>query len=341
MKQKHLLTALLLLAVLSAVCTGCHTAGQQENTQQIFAMDTFMTLTACGPNSQKAVEAAVEEIRRLDALLSTENPNSAVSQLNVSGGGSLDPDVAALLSASLAAYQSTGGIFDPTIYPLTRLWGFPTQDYHIPTPAELSETLPLVNASLLQFDDAALTLAPGQQIDFGGIAKGYTAARIMDIFRKLDIKSGIVSLGGNVQVLGARPDGSPWRIGIQDPDAPRGASLAVLEIMDRAIVTSGGYERCFEEDGQTYIHILDPRTGYPADSDLLSATAVSEDGTLADVLSTSLYIMGLEGAEEYWRSSGESFEMVLLTDEKRLFVTEGLSGSLQSELMPEILYRTG
>lgn len=324
-----------LLAVISiGVAAGCVLKHQQnqkkECSRQLFAMDTVMSFTAYGAKSEEAVEAAIQEVQRLDDLLSTGSQSSEVTALNQAKGGTVSADTAELLWESLRIYERTGGLFDPTIYPLMQLWGFTTGNYHVPTEGELEKTLPLVDASKISTDGASMSMEEGQQIDFGGIAKGYTSARIMGIFEEYEVKSGMVSLGGNIQVYGKKLDGSKWRIGIQDPDTSRGGYIGVVSVEDEAVVTSGGYERYFEEDGNTYIHILDPRNGYPADQDLISVTIVSKDGTLADALSTSLYIMGLEGASEYWRSYGDDFEAVFITDDRELYVTEGLVGDFET-----------
>ena len=294
-------------------------------------MDTVMRLTAYGSRSEEAVDAAIAEIQRLDALLSTGSASSEITRLNGAGGGPVSEDTGCLLTAALSLYRETGGLFDCTIYPLMELWGFPTKAYHVPTESELAAVLPLVDAAGVQFDGRTLLLAEGQRMDFGGIAKGYASQRVIEIFRTYGVTSAMAYLGGNIQVLGTKPDGSSWRIGIQDPDGTTGAALAVLPVRDRAVVTSGGYERYFVEDGKTYIHILDPRTGCPAESDLLSVTVVAEDGTLADALSTSLFIMGRKGAEEYWRKSGGAFDMVLVAEDRTLYVTEGIGGSIEAK----------
>ena len=304
-------------------------------------MDTVMTLTAYGPNGEAALDQAAEEIRRLDALLSTGSARSEVSQLNRAGEGPLSEDTEALARRALELYEATGGAFDFTIYPLMELWGFPTGEYHVPTEEELAAVLPLVDASQVRLSGGRLALAPGQRIDFGGIAKGYTSDRVMEIFRENGVTSGVISLGGNVQVLGEKPDGSPWRIGIQDPEAPQGTPLAVAEVQDRAVVTSGGYERYFEENGRTYIHILDPRTGCPVEGELASVTVVSEDGALADALSTALYVMGREDAAAYWRSCGGTFDVVLLSREGELFVSEGLQEAFHTQLPLTVLRLSG
>ncbi len=145
-----------------------------------------------------------------------------------------------------------------------------------------------------------------------GSRKGYTSAQIMQIYQDCGVTSGLVNLGGNVQALGGKTDGSKWKVAIQSPDDTEDY-LGILEIEDQAVITSGGYERYFEEDGVTYHHIIDPATGYPADSGLISVTIVSDDGTLADGLSTSLFIMGEEKAAQFWRENSDEFEAIMET----------------------------
>ena len=327
-KEKGTAAAVLLVLSLGGLLEYMAGGRNRSCTEQLFAMDTFMTFTAYGRNCEEAVEKAVEEVRRLDGLLSTGNASSEVSQLNVSGEGVLSEDMSVIFGHSMEIYEKTGGLFDVTIYPLMRLWGFPTQEYHVPTEQELAEVLPLVNSSLIKYDGSTMQLEDGQQMDLGGIAKGYASVRVAEIFCSYGVRSGIVSLGGNVQAIGCKPDGGMWKVGIQDPFGGQGEPLAVLEVEDRAVITSGGYERYFEENGNTYIHIIDPRTGYPADGDLSSVTVVSSDGMLADALSTALYIMGYDDAVDWWSIHREEFDMVLVTEESRICATEGISENL-------------
>lgn len=312
---------------------------RKECTRQLFAMDTFMTFTAYGKNSEEAVEAAVQEVMRLDALLSTGKEDSEISRINEKGSGKISEDTKEILKKAEEIYEETGGAFDITIYPLMQLWGFSTGSYHVPSEAERTECLSLVNGSSVAVSDDQVLLKEGQKIDLGGIAKGYTSGRVMEVFKEYGIVSGMVSLGGNVQTLGTKPDGSDWHIGIQDPDESRGNAKAAVAVRDRAVITSGGYERYFEENGETYIHILDPKTGLPADSGLVSVTVVSEDGMLADALSTSLYIMGKEQAYAYWKDHSSEFEMILLEEDGTLSATEGLRDCLQSEKEIQYLLR--
>lgn len=312
---------------------------QQENestqaSRDIFAMDTYMNVTAYGVGANEAVRRAEEEIERLDSLLSTGDQNSEIYQINQNGGGILSEDTAYLVERSLDLYQSTNGAFDIAIYPVMKAWGFTDDNFRVPEEEELQELLTLTDVNDISYDSRTKEISfqkEGMQIDLGGIAKGYTSARIMDIYRECGIKSGLVNLGGNVQALGTKTDGSKWRVAVQNPQ-DTDQYIGVLSIQDKAVITSGGYERYFEQDGKTYHHIIDPKTGYPAENGLISVSIVTADGTLADGLSTSVFIMGKETATEYWRAHSDEFDMILMTDDRKIYVTEGIANSFESEL---------
>lgn len=342
MNRKPLL--ILLSIIVAGLAAGCilkysRQSHAREYSRQLFAMDTVMSFTAYGERGEEAVEAAVQEVERLDALLSTGIAESEVSRINVSGEGDLSEDTEKILSEGLTIWKQTGGLFDVTIYPLMQLWGFPTGNYHVPTKEELKQTTSLVDSSKVILDGNHVTLGEKQKMDLGGIAKGYTSNRIMEIFQEYGVTSAMVSLGGNVQTLGKKPDGTDWQVGIQNPDNVQGDLLGAVAVQDQAVITSGGYERYFEENGQTYIHILDPRTGCPAESGLASVTIVSSNGMLADALSTSLYIMGLDEAEAYWRIYADEFDMILMTDDGTVYVTEGIRDRFRTKGKMEVLYR--
>ncbi len=209
----------------------------------------------------------------------------------------------------------------------------------VPTQGSIKETLAVCGFDKLDIKYNIPFPKNGQGIDFGGIAKGYTSQRIMDIFKEYNIASGVVSLGGNVQCYKTKPDGSLWRCGITDPDDPDNiSSLAgVVSVCDKAVITSGGYERFFEENGKTYHHIMDPQTGCPAENGLRSVTIVSSDGTLADGLSTACFVMGKDKAVSLWRKNKELFDMILITDSGELFITSGISDSFTSDRMFEVV----
>ena len=307
---------------------------ETEASKDLFAMDTYMTLTAYGEHAQEAVDKAAERVEALDALLSTGNENSEIYQLNQNGEATLSEEGGYLVERALELYKKTEGAFDIAIYPVMQAWGFPTQDYHVPDDDTLKEKLALADASKVNYDKDTRKIffdQDGMEIDLGGIAKGYTSSKIMQIYQDCGVTSGLVNLGGNVQALGGKTDGSKWRVAIQSPDDTE-EYLGILEIEDQAVITSGGYERYFEEDGVTYHHIIDPATGYPADSGLISVTIVSDDGTLADGLSTSLFIMGEEKAAQFWRENSDEFEAIMETSDGELYVTKGIADSLTTDM---------
>ena len=307
---------------------------ETEASKDLFAMDTYMTLTAYGEHAQEAVDKAAERVEALDALLSTGNENSEIYQLNQNGEATLSEEGGYLVERALELYKKTEGAFDIAIDPVMQAWGFPTQDYHVPDDDTLKEKLALADASKVNYDKDTRKIffdQDGMEIDLGGIAKGYTSSQIMQIYQDCGVTSGLVNLGGNVQALGCKTDGSKWRVAIQSPDDTE-EYLGILEIEDQAVITSGGYERYFEKDGVTYHHIIDPAIGYPADSGLISVTIVSDDGTLADGLSTSLFIMGEEKAAQFWRENSDEFEAIMETSDGKLYVTEGIADSLTTDM---------
>ncbi len=333
----------LLLTGLLCGCGGRGTASaatpdpeaSERSTIYVDSMDTFMELSAFGSTRAAALQAAKEEILRLNDILSIGLENSEISRVNRTGSGKVSNDTAVMIREALTLYEETEGAFDLTVYPLMELWGFVSKEYHVPTEEELAETMLRIGADRVVLDDETglVTLDSGQAIDLGGIAKGFTSQRLMEIFREYNVESAIVSLGGNMQCLGTKPDGSPWRIGVKDPFNPDFGLSAIVKIVDKAVITSGGYERFFvdEETGTTYRHIIDPSTGYPAESGLSSVSIISSDGMLGDGLSTALYIMGLDKAAGFWRSHRDSFDAILIDNNGNVYITEGIEGDVSSD----------
>ncbi|MCD7982154.1 MAG: FAD:protein FMN transferase [Clostridiales bacterium] len=358
MNRRIFITGMLVCVLLSFALYGCgadgtdtgsaaqeagasadaETSEDESYSQDFFAMDTYMTLTAYGENAQAAVEAGIAEIERLDALLSTGDSGSEIYAINESGGGEVSEETAYLIERSLEVYESTGGLYDISIYPVMDLWGFTGSDesaFAVPEESELSQALALVDASQLSLtvnedQTVVLSMAEGMEIDLGGIVKGYADDRIAEIFAEYGVESGIINLGGSVRVVGTKPDGSLWKVGIQDPEDSSGY-LGGISASDLSVVTSGGYERYFddEETGVRYHHIIDPRTGYSAYNGLISVSIISEDGTLADALSTSLFIMGTEEAIAYCEEhcSADGFGVLMETEDGDIYITDNIEDS--------------
>ena len=317
------LTCLVLACLLALSLAAC--GAPETETLDIFAMDTYMSLVAIGDGGAEVLQACSARINALEQKLSRTIEDSDVSRLNADGSALLDADTAALLDAALQYSAETNGAFDVTIAPLVALWGITTDSPRVPSQEEIDALLPLVGSDHVHMD-TEVTLDQGCAVDLGGIAKGYASLQVAHILRAYGVTSAVVSLGGNVYVCGSRPDGAPWNVGIQDPAASGYA--ATVALTDCFAVTSGGYQRYFvAEDGTVYQHILDPRTGRPADSDLLSVTVISDDGTAADAYSTALYVMGEQEAVSFWRAHG-GFDLILITADGRLLYTPGLSDAI-------------
>ena len=320
--------ALLLALLLLTGCAGQPAAsperGEEANSITVFAMDTVMELTAYGADDA-LMQQAEQEILELESRLSVTDENSEIYSLNQNGEEQLSPDTEELMERALEMCGRTQGALDISIYPVLRTWGFTTGNYQIPEASVLAELLSDVDYSQITLHDGRASVAGNMEVDLGSVAKGYTGDKITALLRENGISSALLNLGGNVQVIGGKPSGTPWRVAVQDPESD--GYLGILELRDKAAITSGGYERYFiGEDGQTYWHIIDPTTGSPARSGLISVTVVGEQGTLCDALSTALFVMGLDRAAEHWRQNRD-FEAVFVAEDGSVWITSGLKDS--------------
>ncbi|MPM25996.1 FAD:protein FMN transferase [bioreactor metagenome] len=328
------LSALLLCLLLLAGCSSGGT-GDTGVTEDFFAMDTVMKITAYD-GDKDAVTAAVQEVNTLEALFSRTRTESEISAVNAASGSGKSIKVSettfSILDSAVAFSKRTGDAFDITIAPVMDAWGFTKGEYRVPSQEELDALLPLVDDSLLEMDSGTFSVClpkPGMAIDLGAIAKGFTANRVLEVLAAHKVTSAIVNLGGNISVLGTKTDGSDWRVAVRDPKDSE-SYVCVLTLTDKTLSTSGGYERYFEENGKTYHHIIDPKTGYPAETGLTSVTVVSSSGATADALSTACFVLGEDKALELWRSSSD-FELVLVREDGKVLVTEGLEKDLDTQ----------
>ena len=286
---------------------GSGSGAEEVAESTVYAMDTVMMLKAYGSEGEEALKSAEKEIMRLDRLLSRGDESSEVYKLNSAGSMEVSDDTAALVQKAVRISESTGGAFDVTVAPVMDLWGFYGQEFRVPSEEELTEALKTVNWKNIHAEGNTVTLQEGAQIDLGGIAKGYLSGRIMEIFAESGVSSGLVSLGGNVQTLGVKPDGTLWNVAIQHPEDET-AYIGIVEVRGKAVVTSGSYQRYFTDvtTGNTYHHILKPQSGYPVSNNLLSATIICADGTMADCLSTAMFVLGEVQSLNYWRTYGKT-----------------------------------
>ncbi len=338
MLMKKLICILSAFFVLVAGCSEKNTVNSA--TRDIFAMDTYMSLKAYGENAETALSLAQDEIIRLESLLSVTNEKSDVSAINQSNGHtvSVSEDTVKIIEKAIEIGNQTNGALDITIYPVLKEWGFTTGNYSIPSPDVLNQYLKYVDYGQIITNGNSVTVPENFQIDLGALAKGYTSDSVMNILKDNNIDSAVVSLGGNVQTLGKKQDGSLWKVGIINPFSPD-TSMGVIEVSDKAVITSGNYERYFiGDDGNRYCHIIDSSDGYPADNGLVSVTIIGESGLICDALSTALFVYGKENAVKYWQEYN-NFDMILVSDDMTITITEGIEKTFQnmSEMQTKVI----
>lgn len=323
---KNIFLVLNLITALSlAGCTVQQISEKNKTERSLFAMNTYMTFTSYGENSEIALQEAADFVKKVEALWSVTDKNSEIYRANHNYGQpvTISKETEDLVSFALEMAERTNGVLEPTLYPVLTAWGFTTGSKQVPKKEEIAVLLQNVDYRRIELAGKELTVPNEMQLDMGAVAKGYTADLITQLLREHGFDSAILSLGGNIQAIGSRPDGTDWRIGIRAPWED--GNLGVLEISDAAVVTSGGYENYFEdENGNIYWHILDPVTGRPANSGLESVTVIGSEGRHCDALSTALFIMGAEEAGNYWRENG-GFDMLLVTNENEIILTEGIT----------------
>jgi thiamine biosynthesis lipoprotein len=307
---------------------------QPQGAQSYFALGTVCNVNAYDDGSEAFYEAVGHLLNEIEAVFDVHNPESEVSRLNAAAGGApvtVSEELFFVLEKALFFARETHGAFDPTVGPVVALWGISTDHPRVPTEEEIEALLPFVDYRTVEVDTVTreVSLPAGVGLDFGGIAKGYAADRIASLLAKHKVRQGIIDLGGNIYVYGTKKDGSMWRVGVKDPEDSQGSPALRLEIAgSRTVVTSGAYERFFEEEGRIYHHIIDPKTGKPSDAGLTSATIVANSSLAADALSTACYVLGRDEAAHLFpqgfSKDDVSADMVLIDQDKRLWATPGL-----------------
>ncbi|MCR1935188.1 FAD:protein FMN transferase [Clostridium tepidum] len=328
MKIKYI-NILLLCIFLPSIFVGCNSKSEEPVSRETYLMGTIINIKAYGKNADKAVQASVDKISDIENKMSLNISTSEINKINKNAGIApvkVSKNTFDVVKASLIYSEKTKGSFDITVEPLVSLWGIGTDKARIPSKDEISNALSLINYKDVVINEKESTIMlkrKGQAIDLGAIAKGYTADELKKVLLNYNVSSAFLNLGGNVYVLGNKPDKTPWKIGVQNPLEPRGDYLGIVSVSDKSVVTSGNYERFFERNGKRYHHIFDTKTGYPAEKGLISVSIISDKSIDGDALSTSVYTLGLDEGKKLIESL-KDVEAVFVTNDKKVYITSGL-----------------
>ncbi len=351
------------------ICCGCSNKNT-ECSRQIFAMDTVMDIKVYSDKQtgKSSLDMVEKEINRIDCLLDRKNSDSEIYNINKKKSANISMEIFEIINSALSVSKRTDGAFDITIAPVMDAWGFYDSEFRVPSESELEEALCGVGFEEIQLnriqrnidddelqdisddvkkDDISadkggienlkITMPRNACIDLGGIGKGYASDKVVEVLKNNGIDSSIISLGGNVYALGKRKNGEQWNIGITNP-YNKEKIIGTLQLSNKCVITSGGYQRYFESGGVIYHHIINPKTGKSADSGLASVTVIADKGITADGLSTALFVMGLEKSIELWESSTD-FEAVIVDVVGNIYITEGIEDTFHSTEKYEVIHR--
>lgn len=281
--------------------------GRNHVSDDFFAMDTYMQIISLD---------TAENCSDVKKLVFAEDKKLRRGNIDLT-----DDEIISIVKRACRISEKTDGAFDITVAPLCDIWGFWDKNFRVPTEKETAEALKKTGYDKIFLSDEGVILPDGFSLDLGAVAKGYTGDLIRDMLTEKGTKNALISLGGNIVALGTKDGRNPWSIGIKNPFGDGYAGY--VEVTDKSVVTSGGYERFFQSNGIKYSHIINPKTGKPADSDIASVTVISSDGFLADALSTAFYVLGSKKSESLITSSdctidGSEFSVVMILNDKSI-----------------------
>lgn len=320
-----ILSALISMKVISQK----NNKNQEVLSMQTYILGTVIQLRATGKKSKVAIDKAIKRLYEIDDKMSVFKNNSDISKINKSAGirpEKVSEDTYYVIKKAIQYAHLSQGAFEPTIRPLVKLYNFGNEGTRIPSKEEINKALKLVNYKDVIINDENKSIMlrnKDQSLDLGAIAKGYAADEVKRIFEGYGIKSAIIDLGGNIYALGKKADNTSWNIGIQNPLGSTGQYLGVLGVSNKSVVTSGNYERYFEEDGKRYHHIINPKTGYPCENGIISTTIISDYSIDGDGLTTCGYVMGLKYGFKLIENT-RGVDAIFITSDRKVYVTSGI-----------------
>lgn len=327
-----LLALLVLLAVIIVWLYSDRSAGEKPYECTNVAMGAYVQQTVYGKNGEQAAASAASAISALEGKISWREEDSDIARLNANAGVdwvTVNESTLELLSQCLDVARRSDGAFDPTILPVASLWDFGGDNQRLPQAEEIKQFLPYVDYANLRLDAAEGTASlknTRDALDLGAVGKGAACDAAVAAYEKSGADYGVVAVGGSIGVYGTKKDKSAWKIAVRDPmktiEEQSGEGVGAISMNSGYVSTSGSYEKYFEQDGRLYYHILDPHTGYPAESGLVSVTVTASNGALSDILSTACFVLGREKSAallEYYDAGG-----IFIDKNKNVYVSPSL-----------------
>lgn len=327
MKKRYLSTIMLICIVSLSACAA---SGYKPVKRSEFLLDTIVEITVYEKNktANDTLDELFGEIRSSEQKYSRHIADSEISKINNNPGKmvTVSEDTEDVIEKTLYFSSASDGLFDISIGPLVDLWDINGNNPHVPSPDEIASALKKIDYRRIAMDKENNTVSVadnGMSLDLGAIAKGSITDKLVSMLREKGTRSALLNLGGNLYLHGSKPDGSAWNVGIRNPFGLQGEYLGTVAVRDMSVVTSGIYERFFEENGKVYHHILNPKTGYPADNDLVSVSILSPSSTLADGFSTTVFLLGPDAGMALIEKT-DNAEAILVTREKKIYLSSGI-----------------
>jgi len=337
-KKEKIIAILFIIISISMLAFGCSDNKNKVENEPVskteFALGTVVTIKIYDDTTEEVFNEVFQKIREIENKMTINGEESEIIDINTKAGKEfvkVSDETFDVINRGKYFSQLSGGRFDISVGPLVKLWNIGTEYARVPTDEEINGKKRLVdyNNVILNEDEKTVMLGEeGMILDLGGIAKGYAADKVVEILKENNVKHAIINLGGNVFAYGNKPDGNPWKIGIQNPKSTRGEYIGTAEVVNKTVVTSGIYERFIEENGKRYHHILDPETGYPVENNLAGVSIIADSSIDADSLSTSVFALGLEEGMSLIEKL-DNVDAVFITIDSKVYITSGLKNNFK------------
>ncbi|MCT4563072.1 MAG: FAD:protein FMN transferase [Maledivibacter sp.] len=335
--KRKIIAALFMIVSIILIVSGCSARVNNEPVAKTeFVLGTVVTIKLYDNATEEVFNKAFARLREIENRMTINADDSEVIAINSNAGKDfvkVSDDTFYVIKSGKHFSRLSEGRFDISIGPLVKLWGIGTDKAKVPNKEEIENKKIWVDYNdvvLNESEKSVMLKKSGMILDLGGIAKGYGADEVVDILKDNNVKHAIINLGGNIFAYGNKPDGTGWKIGVQNPLSERGEYLGIVRVSDQTVVTSGVYERYFEEDGKRYHHILDPHTGYPVENNVVGITIIANSSIDADSLSTSAFALGLEKGMELIEGLG-NVDAVFVTRDSEVYMTSGLKDNFKLE----------